>query len=95
VGRLLGVAAVMALGSGCSDEACFTWSAQEGACPAQGEAMQFFVPQGCYGGIASVDSDGEFVEDDDSDEIASDLCCYSVTKSEEEYTFCDGGGGEF
>jgi hypothetical protein len=88
--RLLAAAALLVVGSGCADEACFSWTAQEGACPSQDEALQFFVPPGCFGGIESVDSDGEFIEAPD-DQVPGDLCCYTVTESDNEYAFCDGG----
>ena len=89
--RLVMVAALALFGgAGCSDEACFSWTEKEGTCPSQEDALQFFVPPGCVGGVESVDSEGEFVEASD-DEIPGDLCCYSVTKSENEYGFCEGG----
>jgi hypothetical protein len=88
--RLLAVAALLSVGSGCADEACFSWTKQEGACPSQDEALQFFVPLGCFGGIESVDSEGEFVEAPD-DQVPGDLCCYTVTESDNEFAFCDGG----
>ena len=60
--------------AGCSDEACFSWTQEEGSCPSQEEALPFFVPPGCVGAIQSVDSDGEFVEASD-DQIPGDMCC--------------------
>ena len=75
---------------GCTDEACFSWSKAEGACPSQEQALQFFVPVGCTGAIESVDSDGEFVVDNE-DPFSGDLCCYTVTESENEFgNFCSG-----
>jgi hypothetical protein len=90
VGRLF-VLAVVAACAGCTDEACFSWTKAEGACPAQEDALQFFVPPGCFGPVQSVDSEGEFVEMPD-DPIPGDLCCYEVTESEEDYPFCGGSG---
>lgn len=89
LGRLV-VLAVMAACSGCTDEACFSWTAAEGACPAQAEAMQFFRSGNCEGPVKSVDSDGEFIVADD-DPIPGDLCCYTVTQDEEDFPFCQGG----
>jgi len=84
------MAAVLLGGTGCSEEACFSWTEQEGACPSQAEALPFFVPPGCFGAIESVDSEGEFVASPE-DDIPGDLCCYSVTKSGNDYGFCEGG----
>lgn len=85
--RLLALV-VIAASAGCSDEACFMWTQAEGACPSQEEAYQFFVPAGCVGSIESVDSDGELVVDDE-DPFPGDLCCYSVTRSDNEFDFCN------
>lgn len=82
---------VITAGAGCGDEACFSWTEQEGVCPSQEEAMSFFVSPGCVGSIQTVDSDGEFVEAPD-DPIPGDLCCYDVTKSGDDFAFCEGGG---
>jgi hypothetical protein len=88
--RWLVAAALLGSVAGCSDEACFSWTKQEGSCPAQEEALPFFVPPGCVGGIESVDSEPEFIVEPD-DQIPGDLCCYSVTKSNNQYGFCEGG----
>src|SRR5687767_1975890 len=89
VAYLLVIAAAAAC-AGCNNEACFVWTEAEGACPSRDEAAQFFSVPGCYGPIESVDSEGEFIVDDE-DPIAGDLCCYTVTKSGEDYAFCEGG----
>jgi hypothetical protein len=81
---------VMVATAGCADEACFSWTTAEGACPSQEEALQFFVPVGCSGAIQSVDSEAEFVEDSE-DPFPGDLCCYSVTQSDNDFAFCNGG----
>jgi hypothetical protein len=91
-GRLVAIRRLMALAviaacAGCTDEACFSWTAAEGACPAQDEAMQFFQSGNCGSPIESVDSDGEFVVAED-DPIPGDLCCYSVTQNEDDFPFC-------
>lgn len=79
--RRVGVAFVVAMLAalpGCgSDDACFQWSENEGACPAQEDAKTYMTQVGptssnC-GGILSVDSDGEF---------DGTACCYEVTKAE-------------
>ena len=88
--RLAALGVIAAASAGCTDEACFSWTQEEGACPAQEEALQFFVPVGCTGAIESVDSDGEFIVDDE-DAFSGDLCCYSVTRSDNEFGFCNGG----
>ncbi len=88
--RLAGLAALLAGAAGCSEEACFNWSEAEGACPSRAEAMEFFVPPGCFGPIESVDSEGELIVDDE-DPIPGDLCCYTVTKSGSEFSGCPGG----
>lgn len=90
IARLAGLAALLAGAAGCSEEACFNWSEAEGACPSQAEAMEFFVPPGCFGPIESVDSEGELIVDDE-DPIPGDLCCYSVTKSGNDFGGCSGG----
>ena len=60
--------------AGCSEGACFEWTEQEGACPAQADALPFFQDAQCgFSDIKSVDSDGDF---DDG------ACCYDVTKFE-------------
>lgn len=60
------------LGAGCSDGACFRWTEEEGACPAQEDAMAFFEDPTChFSDIRSVESDGEFEDD---------ACCYAVIK---------------
>jgi hypothetical protein len=87
--RLVALGAVAVL-AGCTDEACFSWTQDEGACPAQEDALQFFVPVGCSGSVESVDSEGELVIDNE-DPFPGDLCCYSVTRSDNEFGFCNGG----
>ena len=87
--RLLAVF-VMLGSAGCEEEACFSWTKEEGVCPAQEEALPFFVPPGCVGGILSVESDGQFIESQE-DAIPGDLCCYSVKKSSDDFAFCNGG----
>ena len=88
--RLAALGVMAAASAGCADEACFSWTKDEGACPAQEEALQFFVPVGCTGAIESVDSDGEFIVDEE-DAFAGDLCCYTVTQADNEFGFCNQG----
>jgi hypothetical protein len=59
--------------AGCGQTACFTWSEDEGACPAQRSALEFFQNPMCPTSIVSVDSEGDH---------SNDLCCYAVTKKE-------------
>jgi len=72
------LAVVLVALSGCDgDDACFQWSEQEGACPAQNDAKTYMTQVGpttnnC-GGVLSVDSEGEF---------DGTTCCYEVTKSD-------------
>lgn len=81
---------VIAAAAGCSDEACFMWTQAEGQCPAQEEALQFFSTPGCSGSVESVDSDGEFVVDEE-DPFPGELCCYTVTRSDNDADrFCSG-----
>jgi hypothetical protein len=88
--RLLLAAAVLALpftGGGCGRTACFTWSTQEGACPAQSEALAFFSNPLCPGQITAVDSEPV-------NEYDGKLCCYQVTAREQtDEGLCQGFGG--
>jgi hypothetical protein len=88
--RLLFVAAVAALpftGGGCGREACFTWSALEGTCPSQSEALSFFSNPECPGKVTSVESEA-------TSEMNGTLCCYQVTAREEsDEAACQGFGG--
>lgn len=88
--RLLLAAAVLALpltGGGCGRRACFTWSTQEGSCPAQSEALQFFSTPRCPGQITSVESAP-------THELDGTLCCYEVTADEKAIEpGCQGFGG--
>lgn len=86
--RLAALGVVAAVSAGCTEEACFNWTPEEGACPSQEEALQFFVPVGCTGEIESVDSEGEYVVDNE-DAFSGDLCCYEVTRSDNEFAFCN------
>jgi hypothetical protein len=70
---------VIAASAGCTDEACFIWSEEEGACPSREQALKFFAPAGCSSSVESVDSDGEYVVEDE-DPWLGDLCCYTVTQ---------------
>lgn len=86
--RLLLAAAVLALpllGSGCGRKACFTWTAHEGACPAQSEALPFFSDPRCPGQITSVESAP-------TSELDGELCCYDVI-ADENATEADCSGG--
>jgi hypothetical protein len=67
--------------AGCGQTACITWSENEGACPAQDEALMFFQNPACPSSVVSVDSDGAF---------ANNLCCYGVTKVDSSF-----GSGDF
>ena len=88
--RLLLAAAVLALpltGGGCGRRACFTWSASEGACPAQSEALTFFSSPSCPGRITSVESAP-------TNELDGGLCCYEVLGNEQvDESSCQGFGG--
>lgn len=92
LGRFFSLLALTLCVCACSKRACFTWTEAEGACPAQEDALPFFVATACQGGIQSVDSEGEFVVADD-DPIPGDLCCYDVTESGDGFVACPGGGG--
>ena len=87
--RLGAVALLLVSSAGCEDEACFSWTKQEGACPSQDDAISFFVSPGCVGSIQTVDSSGEFVEAPE-DPIPGDLCCYQVTKTSNDFGSCQG-----
>ena len=66
--------------TGCGKYACFAWTEQEGACPSQDEAVEFFVNPQCGGAIDSIDSYGEF---------DGEYCCYEVTKrGGDDYYYC-------
>lgn len=88
--RLLFTASVLALplaASGCGRTACFTWSTQEGTCPAQSEALAFFSNPLCPGQITAVDSEA-------TSDLDGKLCCYEVTAREDsEEANCQGFGG--
>lgn len=91
--RSILAAAVLALpltGGGCGRRACFTWSAREGACPAQSEALQFFSNPRCPGQITSVESPP-------TNELDGELCCYEVVAdgqmNNEDDLGCQGFGG--
>lgn len=88
--RLAALCGMAVAAAGCADEACFSWTKEEGSCPSQDEALQFFVPVGCEGAIESVDSEGEFVVDSE-DPFPGDLCCYAVTQSDNDFAFCNNG----
>ncbi|MDI1449944.1 hypothetical protein [Polyangium sp. 6x1] len=67
-------------GSGCgTDRACFYWSDLEGACPSQGEALDFFQGDFCSSSISSVDSEGTF---------EGDTCCYDVSEDSSSFGNC-------
>jgi hypothetical protein len=75
------------LAGGCGRTACFTWSAQEGQCPAQSEALAFFSSPTCPGQVIAVDSEA-------TSDLDGQLCCYEVTaraRAPEEN--CQGFGG--
>ena len=55
---------------GCEKQACFEWSAPEGACPSADDALEFFQNTTCVNAVRSVDSSAEF---------DGELCCYDVT----------------
>lgn len=91
--------ATLVSSAGCSEGACFQWTATEGVCPAQADALTFFEEPTChFSDIKTVDSDGEFEDN---------ACCYAVTKyddNDERFFTCDGssagvgvtvGGGGF
>jgi hypothetical protein len=87
--RSLLAAAVLALPltAGCGRKACFTWTAQEGTCPAQSEALEFFSDPRCPGRITSVESAP-------TSELDGELCCYAVTANEDvDEGGCAGFGG--
>ena len=75
------------LAGGCGRKACFTWSAQEGQCPAQSEALAFFVSPTCPGHVITVDSEA-------TSDLDGQLCCYDVTsRDHEQEDSCQGLGG--
>lgn len=77
------IAALPLAVAGCSKRACFEWSEQEGACPAQDEAMEFFQgPPGCEDAIRSIDSEPDF---------DGELCCYDVTNGDSDEILCYDG----
>lgn len=91
--RAFFAAAVLVLpvsAASCGRTACFQWTAAEGSCPAQDEAMQFFHEPKCPGAVVTVDSEGSF---------DGELCCYAVTQEEIAFDFFDtpcvgsGAGG--
>jgi hypothetical protein len=88
--RLLFAASLVALpllGGGCGREACFTWTAVEGSCPAQAEALPFFSNPKCPGKVLSVDSEA-------TSQLGAELCCYQVTQREAtDEANCQGFGG--
>ncbi|WP_281312250.1 hypothetical protein [Polyangium sp. y55x31] len=66
--------------SGCgTDRACFYWTELEGACPSQGEALDFFQGDFCSSTITSVDSEASF---------EGDTCCYDVTEDSSAFSTC-------
>lgn len=66
--------------AGCTERACFQWTAAEGACPSQPDALKFFEDPNCGAGeIESVDSNGEYEDDE--------VCCYDVTKRDDTYGY--------
>lgn len=88
--RLFFAAAVLALplaGSGCGRKACFTWTAAEGVCPAQSEALRFFSDPRCPGRVTSVESEPSL-------ELDGKLCCYEVVANDAvDERGCGGFGG--
>jgi hypothetical protein len=84
------VALTGAMGCG-GDTACFQWRPTEGVCPSQTEALAYMTPAPpAFGGsetcskVLSVNSEGEFDEDDG-------ICCYDVTlrdTNDNYYTCC-------
>ncbi|HEY4119132.1 MAG TPA: hypothetical protein VGM56_14800 [Byssovorax sp.] len=66
---LVALAALPACGP---DRACFEWTAAQGDCPAQEDALTFFG--GLCSDVASVDSGPELLD--------GTLCCYDVTNFE-------------
>ncbi len=87
--RSLLAAAVLALPlltGGCGRRACFTWTAQEGACPAQSEALPFFSNPRCPGKVTSIESEP-------TSELDGELCCYEVVADENVAEVdCSSGG---
>lgn len=79
IGRGLFAAMILALplsSAACGRSACFEWSAGEGTCPAQEDAMSFFTDPGCTSRIESIDSEGSF---------DGKFCCYAVTQDDEAF----------
>ncbi|UQA55613.1 hypothetical protein [Polyangium aurulentum] len=74
---LAAVASLLMGGAGCgSSTACFYWTEAEGACPSQGEALDFFQDPFCSSSITSVDSEGTF---------EGDTCCYDVSENDSSF----------
>ena len=77
--------------AGCSDEACFQITRAEldmpqfgGQCPPQADAIQFFVGgQNTCSDITSIDSGP-------SRDEKNGLCCYSVTKRDQQFCAFEG-----
>jgi hypothetical protein len=68
----------------CTQTACFEWNTEEGACPAQEDALSFFQDTSChFSEIKTVDSEADFV---------NEACCYEVTEwspDEERILLCN------
>jgi hypothetical protein len=75
---------VAALAVGCKDRACFQWGADEGACPAQDEALAFMTPSCDELIVESIDGEGEREDG---------LCCYDVTKYEDQGVYVCAAAG--
>jgi hypothetical protein len=86
--RLLVGATALALpfaADGCTQTACFVWTAQEGTCPVVSEAMKYFSGDDCNTGhVASVEGPGT---------ASGQLCCYPVTYSDRNRNVVCGPSG--
>jgi hypothetical protein len=68
--------------AGCGKTACFEWTAAEGTCPSQDEALIFFEEPFCgTNAFESIDSDGSFEDN---------ACCYDVTENDDDYPYSCG-----
>lgn len=85
--KLLFFSFVLASVAGCADQACFQWTEQERVtptqvCPSRADAIKFF---GTCNSVRSVDSEGTWDAD-------NKLCCYDVTKNDNNnFGPCPGG----
>jgi hypothetical protein len=78
-------AALLLAPAGCNSIGCFPASEAGGTCPSQEEAIQYFDDPECGGRVASVDSEASIMA---GSEDEGNLCCYSITNKDPEFTNC-------